>query len=1093
MYIPFQPNSNLYLPSAALDKINSCFYLIGAEKPTELSLEDSWNKYTGFYIFLYQSIDYTNTEELAKLEEQLTLAEGLQEPQHTGAAWWINKETEGMLQSVIHTEVSENCIYIQRDIQIGVGGYQFPFFQNTAVLLDTDGLLYIGYPAVPDAQPSATGKSTTLVITGEQAGVLIGQVMINDFSDAIYTGWAAGFYYNMIDDTGNLYSQFYPLFESTASQYWLCDMHWDPLHPLAANRSYLSFTTISFGLQHIEGTQDQFEIVPFTGTLMPSYLRTLYGNAISLQPVATGSDPARLVFQKYANPAEPDALYLSPKGSFILNTEQIGTEPCQLLPGLAGTETISFTPGDSIIFYTDHTAFASEGLNSNTLDDTYTTSWAFIKTSAQSPDAIFSAAPAVSSLYRPSQTPGILQAYYSSSALLPKLESDALSFPIVPYAGVSTQTAHSFPPDKIPLFESQLLASLRKLRMDAMPTPVKYFDTDTPITTTTPQGLLASISGQNWLEVILAHNTEIDTALRFVDLPVLLRNAFQSDNLFLVISDNKNIGKFDHTLSIEGWQFNINIASNQDQDPKNILLLKFRPGSILDLLADQSTWTDSSSFNQNKDLSGIQTWLQEYCFDVIAHPDDPQYSNFLSIINDPEWYGILALKVDINLGNFPQELRGLLGGMDLTQFYAHHVGVQLNFIAQDSENESTSLRISKSNMFGLINYTDPSLERLAVDTTNSLDDPSYSYKVLFLQVIFANSMITDYNSQLELNAMKWFGEPASLNAPDPEASSTQNAANYAMIFDGNYENHNGHRTYTFLTKKGLSYQYFLNSNILNYTEFVKAQFQTRNNTVETETASIELVAARFTFYGYLNFKNLTNFDGFSYGASQERALESAKGLYCSNLALDIEFKLNLQDNKTSDLTITFDTAGASFDQSMSSFRDQSFAASFPISPNAIIQGSGDKTPKKLNYLPVTPPVELITTGIQGDWYALNFDLHWGGPGGLADQSGFIPQLMLAWSPSSSDTHFGIFLQLPGSSGGNSFSIQNVLKLSAGPFQLKRVLQKDNKISYNLFLINLSLSLFGLKLPPAGNINLALLGDQSQPGSLGWYGAYINIK
>jgi hypothetical protein len=49
----------------------------------------------------------------------------------------------------------------------------------------------------------------------------------------------------------------------------------------------------------------------------------------------------------------------------------------------------------------------------------------------------------------------------------------------------------------------------------------------------------------------------------------------------------------------------------------------------------------------------------------------------------------------------------------------------------------------------------------------------------------------------------------------------------------------------------------------------------------------------------------------------------------------------------------------------------------------------------------------------------------------------------------------------------------------------------DKISYNFFLINLSLSLFGIKLPPAGNTNLVLIGDAEAPGTLGWYGAYIN--
>ena len=1113
MYTPFQTDSNLYLPDPAPEQISYGYYLPGADKPAQLSLEDSWTKYKGYYIFLYNTIDYTNKDLLTALEKQLSETAVLQQPTHTGAAWWTNTDDASSLQSVLQTKMTDNTILVQEAVQLGFGTYQFPLFRDAPLLLNTNGYLQAGYPAGTGAQAAAVEKSVSINVSGNMAGVLTGQVMINDFSSAEYTGWSAGFRYSMTDmDSGNLCSQYYPLFApSETNTYWLFDLHWDPLHPLNSARSYLTFTGISFGLEKIADTEDRFQIVPGSGDTMPSYLRTIYGQPISLQPVTTGTTPAQLVFQTYADPAKSPAYYLAPKGAFTLGMKQESPAACQLLPGLAGTEAISFTPGDQIIFYPDNAAYADAGLSSVELDTTYTASWAFVKAIDSHAPVIYAAAPTVASLYEPSNTAGLLDAFYNTTAQLPAEGTAALSFPLAPYAGLSTSKGAPFSPDKIAPFETKLIAPARKKQMDAMPAP-KQSATDAPsVVTSTPQGLLATIAGLNWQEVLLAHNTEIPTDLRFVNLPVPLRNAFQTDNLFLVISDNKNIGTFEHSLSIEGWQFNIDIPARNpanDPDQRNILILKFRPGALFDLVADLKTWTDPLSFNYDSNqLQGTQTWLLNYFIDAQSQQDDPQYANFLNILQDPQWYGILALKVDINLGNFPKDLRGLLGAMDLKRFYAHHIGVQVNFVTQDAQNLDKPIAVQRSNMFGLINYTDPSYHRVqqnsgdngngstltVKDADNSLQDATYSYKVLFLQIIFANTIITNFDSKLELTARKWFEEAASLNPPATKTDDTPPPANYSMIFDGHYENHDGHQTYTFLTSKGLSYQYFLSSAVLNYTDFIKAQFQTVNSVPEKAVPTTELVTAKFTFYGYLNFRELENFDGFSFGAPKGQELVPARGLYFSNLALDVSFKLDTKQNSTSALAISLNTANTAFDQSLSTVRDKSFAAAFPISPNDILQGSGDNTPKKLNYLQVIPPVNFSTGGLQDAWYAINFDVHWGGPGALASQKGFIPQLLLAWSPGAGTANVGIFLQLPGSGGGgNTFSIQNVLKLSAGPFQLKKVVHDGDKVSYNLFLINLSLSLFGLKLPPAGNVNLVLLGDQEQPGTLGWYGAYINL-
>src|SRR5690606_33955724 len=113
--------------------------------------------------------------------------------------------------------------------------------------------------------------------------------------------------------------------------------------------------------------------------------------------------------------------------------------------------------------------------------------------------------------------------------------------------------------DQVAGFEGRLLSAYREKRMATMPVPENLATGDAPLTTTTQQGLLATIAGLAWNEVLLAKNTELPVDFRFTNLPTDLRNAFQSEDLFLVISDAAHIGTFDDALSIEGWQFNVHV------------------------------------------------------------------------------------------------------------------------------------------------------------------------------------------------------------------------------------------------------------------------------------------------------------------------------------------------------------------------------------------------------------------------------------------------------------------------------------------------------------------------------------------------------
>ena len=1143
--------TRFFLPDNTEETISHGWYFSNNNTdpvPQLIEVDASWNTYLGFYLFLTEPIAVSDSEALNHLVEALQGDETIQTPERTGVIWLANAIKPLNIHARIDAITVEKKPCVAKTSHLGFGTYQLPIFQGADIQLDEEALeLQIGYPMIHGAQKTSVGNGIRIPITGDSSGIAIGETLINDFSSNAQTGWSVGFKYNM-SHVGTLQSQFYPMFNTAPGQYVLFNMRWDPLHPLEHERSSLTFTGISLRIEKIGGTTDQFQIeAQENPNLLNTWWRTLYGAPIAVRPVLTGHRQAQLVFQQSANQGSRDpAYYLTPKGDFELCVVGQGGMQFKLLCGLAGTECFTFTAGsgtgelplgDLLKCYPNNAAYSNDypvvkkistagktlalqaDLTKTLLKDTFKTAWSAIQPIGENPNVVYFVAPEAASLYVPSSTQGVLDSYYAETAVFTTedIETGKIAFPMVPYAGVNHPQIGAFPANDIEPFELQIIGTARKQKIGAfnnlqMP---KVANNEPTVLTATPQGLLASIQGGCWKKVLLARNTDCDEDFAFVNLPSKLRNAFQTNELFLVASDAKNLGiDFQNSIEIEGWTFHANVPTRTPgtlQTQSNMLLLKFRKGSVLELIRDVNAWTDAVDFNYDEDqVVATQTWLIQYCQDAIqmAHENE-RYAHFAALIQDPNWYGILSLKVDIDMGAFPKDLKGLLGAMDLSRFDAHHVGVQVNYIQPEAGDgtRATGIQVKKSNLFALISYIDPSYQQSQrsdarhldvvglTDAASSMDQVTYAYKVLTLQIVFANSAITNFESKLRLTARKWFDENASLNKPrSPLGLRNDNVdepANYAMLFSGHYENHEGHKTYTFLTQKNQSYQYFIESKVLNYVEFVKAQFNTLSSLPETPGSNVEDVICVFTFYGYLNFNELAHFDCFSYGSEKGNVALEGRGVYFSNMAVNVAFKLDTAHNTTSKMSFGFNPKHLAFDQSLSTIRKTSLGQAFPLSPHTILMGNGESTPSKQGYIHAVPPTDFISDPLENTWFGLDFELHWGGPGALADQAGFTPHLLMAWSPGTA-LRTEILIRLPGTaSGGKALSLQNILKLKIGAFRFTITKQENDQISYNLLLTSMALSLIGLKFPAVGNTDLMLLGDPAEPGSMGWYGVYIN--
>lgn len=692
---------------------------------------------------------------------------------------------------------------------------------------------------------------------------------------------------------------------------------------------------------------------------------------------------------------------------------------------------------------------------------------------------------------------------------------------------------------------------------------------------TTPQGLVANVMDTgNWSLLNLAQNTVDENSsaqwyvspvdqvpdpapeyqLSFINLSSELQSAFLTNQQFVVMTNNQYLGTlfstiqdqagstsaksiFNNKMSIEDWPFDFNVGTkNTYADYNNVLIFKFCQGTVLDRVKNPKDWTQVNAFNIDTDaldgsytqLVAISSWLQNYLDSAeTAYYNSEKaeqsadevnyYEKFHQIINDPNWNGILALKADINLQEFPQQLKGLISGINLKNFNAHHVGVEVNRV--DATGAITMGPVSS--IFGLINYIDPAYgvqvaQGLSVDKPiPPLVNATYDFKVLSLQVLFENTAIKSFSSKIQLTMNNLFADKVAYTN-NPYGAAKLNT----VVLNGTYQDHNGTAVYVFDNKD--DNLFYFDSNLLQNVEITKIQF----NTLTTDPLAVD-IETRFLMWGFLNFGVVSGvpaqisqstpsnqssqllsapeadpdpvttyvFDAWSFGTKQEEDADYQKGLSYADLYIEMGFNLN----NPSVVTYAFDASQISFNSSQSNTRDSSLYPNFALSISKLMSGNEDSAPSSQGFLTLGLP-GVNATGLSGDWYGLQMNLNLGSPGELAGNLGFNASLLLAWSPGeqrdSNKYNILIGIKLPGtSSNAKLLSIQGLLKLTIDKLRLQYIpaTSPDAQGSYLLTLSNIALKFLGiLKLPPGGSTNFLLFGNPKKgatSSSLGWYASY----
>lgn len=870
--------------------------------------------------------------------------------------------------------------------------------------------------------------------------------------------------------------------------------------------------------------------------------------------VASGPAPnsGALVFE-YATPVTGGPLYMTFAGDFGLALPDGASAPASgssaLLCGLFGSETMSFRPYsssgpfDPLRFIPANAAyapvfpFADASLNnpgSGSLDvrlvPAYRTSWAML-INGSSGDVRYMAQPESSPLFVPTGSSAadgtsLLDPYMAGT----KLPAEpGFAVPMVPYTGVNP--AGGFGQGDLVTFESQILSPTRKGRIaegvavtlgaEKQARRSNLVATAAPTSAATPQGLLADVVegsiGADYVKVTLANSPQSaggSPEMAFLNLGLPLQNLFQTNQLFAVIVDPTHLGEmvdlapqpvpsdpafFENTVTIADWTMEANVGNGvMATDYRNVMIFKFGDGTVAERVANPNKWVQAEQFSlapgggdPSLSLTGLSSWLQGFIAEAVMEATvrkNDLYMNFAAIVTDPNWNGVLVLRADV--GRFPDQIKGLTAGIDVTQFEAHHFGVTVSRVTVDG---GTVTLDGPSSMFGLIDYQLPLYRQSAASGANPdlplmiPADGAYGFTVLQLQALFKNTALVDFRSRVQLTINDLFGSKVTATyAPGGESVSN------GVVLKGSYQTQGTTSTYVF--EQSSTTVFLLDSNVFNAVALDRVQF----NTLTPDTGGDDpSVVSRFLIWGTFDFVEMTDPDGnpfdlFSFGTpSGTPVTDRRRGLVFSNLQITMTSPVDTPNAAA----FAFNATGLAFNPSVSTVRAGSLFPTFALQLDSFIASNGEKRPSEMGYLAVGAKVSLAA--IAGPWFGVVYKVTMGTPGALVSGAGFESRLLLAWSPQSKSTARQIAafagLQLPGAApGAKLLSLQGVLKVSVGSIQLTydTVVGSTAK-AFNLRLSNVGLKFLGIvKLPPSATINFFLFGDPGGTGSLGWYAAYI---
>ena len=1120
-----------------------------------LSFEDSWYKYDGYYIFLNGTVSSANKNKF--ISQLLKSHHQIQDERLVLWLTWKNDKLTTVAQIAFKTNQWNNYGDITSVSNFGISNYTMSV-DSSMMLYPSDGTGLLERSEFNNATIFSFLHAESKYIQpgtvkvqfgagGSIPGAITGIGLISDFSDSKASGWDVGFRYFM-NDGDNIVSQQYPVFNNAGGTYIEFHMQWDMFNPLAGEKTFLKFTGRIFTLKKTGG-KDKWQVDLSNKQSIPTFFRTRLGHALELTPNLTNTDKgSKLVFQEKVSDSGSKEYYLTPSGEFTIGIHgATSADTFDLLCGLTGTEYIGFAPGDYILFKPNNNAMAanfpassiaSQGASLDCLSNKYKTAWIQILPGKKISPQYYSQ-PESSPLYKKdfpsgssgSEKPINIFAYQThlEKAILNLGTSEGMNnpasdqlvynnnpYPMVPYAGIdSTYTIPYLNAVKHTLadLESQAIAPTRKEKL-----AITSFNSpsNNNVVTITPQGFLITLDKDTgeWIDVVLAKNqvkqltsqhgtSTTDYTLEFVNLTPQLINAFQCNQQFLVISTKQNIGK---------------LVTKEDTPPAS--------GPYFKNEMSIEGWPFIFDFaKENKAVQGNYSNIMifKYCKgtlkDLVKAPQNwIEGDKFNSTQKGNSLQGLSAWLTNY-IAEGIQAYKN--GDEDFEQFY--------EIVTDPNWNGILGLNVDID-----VDNFPPQLEGLLAGIDESkFRAHHFGVQVNQPQVSAANGDL-QLGKQSSLFGLINYTSPPLVNGDDPQSNfdfrvlllkvvfqhskitnfkgkiqllvnklfgsevirtmnGSQQSSTNDLIFNSGFEVHDGYPVYTFTDLNDT--RFYMNNNVLDYVEISKASFFTilpKNRANNSND-----IKSRFSMWGYMGFDAQTygtnkSRDLFSFGDDQNNE-SLRKGLSFSNFWVNMDFNLNTP----TDVSYSVELSHMDFDKALSNARTGSLVKKLPMSMSKIITGNNSNTMGQQGFV----PMELIVEGPNWElpkdkWYGLVFDLNLGTLGDLVGKSSFTAELLIAWGTESRPGFYpvAVGIALPGvNSKGDLFNLEGLLKVTMDGIKLIGAENTNtNSYSYMIQISDIALKFLGIKLPPGATTEFLIFGDpKGHSNKIGWYGAYIN--
>jgi hypothetical protein len=574
----------------------------------------------------------------------------------------------------------------------------------------------------------------------------------------------------------------------------------------------------------------------------------------------------------------------------------------------------------------------------------------------------------------------------------------------------------------------------------------------------------------------------------------LLSTALLSSAAFLVVTKPEPLGQFQNKIQLGDFPFHIEVSGSEggtQLQNNTVLIFKLSTGrSLAQLAGDVAAWTDSETFvgdgTQTETISQqLQNYIQEAEEASKRAPESggfDYFAGFLERVKSPEWTGVLALNVPLELTQLPIDLQALLGGLRTDRpLRGHHFGINLSQVSRGTL-ESGGIPIDRSSLFALVHYE-------AVLQT-PLNQP-FDFQVLKLNALFDNSTLTRFESQIAFSLQELFGDRTRLL----QGGSNDQLDTNTLVIDGALQVRDNETAVVFATNETRIFDFPADADTFRTVSQMLVNHASLNPISRHDQGAGVLVNSAFSLDGRLGFNTRPAQDGqppidlFSFGIEEA---EPDSGLGYS--AYDFAMQTTVTNTGGTLAPIRPDLLGMQLDSSKAIPRESSLFATLPTKLVGF----------RVDVSPGTAGARQVRgTGLDEGGtlqFALELQLVMGTLGALSDQSPLEGSLLLGWqaagtAPSVADKTGMLFVPPAQFTSSGGFTLQGVFKMSYASLHLERPELTDDEGSIYVFclvLVPVDFSIVGLPLvPPAAVRSLTFFGDfdslDSEEGTnLSWF-------